>query len=552
MPAKRLYCSSYSSEPICELVVKKLKGLDITKVKKNVAIYMNKSSSELERMLMDSVNTPLKKSKNVIYSKFPGMSKVCNKRTSAMAFNTAKMLGCQLGFVPETYVLPDDLDKVVAALGGNALSSDKKKNSKKNKKDTFIVKPSDGSQGDGIFLTQSFRSIETNLHQDFTKSFIVQKYISRPMKIDGKKFDLRIYVLITRLQPFEMYLCEEGLVRLCSENYNTPTAKNLNNVYSHLTNYSLNKHSKQFKHDKELDQGSKRTLSSFYKSLAAKGINVEELKKKLKVLAINTGKTILPYMIHNCHHFFPGSAVGKSFQILGLDVMIETTSDKSLNLYLLEINSNPSLSIDDVVMPNMLSNIESDIQPSPKFWESGVGLPCHCKNGAKGHVHRISNVDKYVKEKVVTGALLIVLNIKRGKSNCDDNICNLYTQIFQGGEEDEKKGSWNFKIIDLLRRKYEYLVGFSPNDKKKCNWKPLSEFQFRRYVKQNLIVEGKFSLLDASMLFSQAKKKYGMCDFYAFLDITLSGILPQLFDVSDYKEWTEDELKDIVERFALS
>ena len=81
---------------------------------------------------------------------------------------------------------------------------------------------------------------------------------------------------------------------------------------------------KQFKHDKELDQGSKRTLSSFYKSLAAKGINVEELKKKLKVLAINTGKTILPYMIHNCHHFFPGSAVGKSFQILGLDVMIET------------------------------------------------------------------------------------------------------------------------------------------------------------------------------------------------------------------------------------
>jgi hypothetical protein len=53
------------------------------------------------------------------------------------------------------------------------------------------------------------------------------------------------------------------------------------------------------------------------------------------------------------------------------------------------------------------------------------------------------------------------------------------------------------------------------------------------------------------MLFSQAKKKYGVCDFYAFLDITLFGILPQLFDVSDYKEWTKDELEDIVERFAL-
>ena len=79
MAAKRLYCSSYSSEPICEIVVKNLKGLDITKVKKNVSIFMNKSSSELDRMLMDSVNTPLKKSKNVIYSKFPQMSKLCNR-----------------------------------------------------------------------------------------------------------------------------------------------------------------------------------------------------------------------------------------------------------------------------------------------------------------------------------------------------------------------------------------------------------------------------------------------------------------------------------------
>ena len=58
------------------------------------------------------------------------------------------------------------------------------------------------------------------------------------MLIDGFKFDLRVYVAVTSVNPLRLYVYDEGLVRFASERYDT---SNLKNVFSHLTNYSINK-----------------------------------------------------------------------------------------------------------------------------------------------------------------------------------------------------------------------------------------------------------------------------------------------------------------------
>ena len=70
---------------------------------------------------------------------------------------------------------------------------------------------------------------------------LVSEYISNPLLINGKKFDLRIYVCITCANPLRFYIYEDGLVRFATENF-TLSSENMSNRYVHLTNYSVNKH----------------------------------------------------------------------------------------------------------------------------------------------------------------------------------------------------------------------------------------------------------------------------------------------------------------------
>jgi len=49
--------------------------------------------------------------------------------------------------------------------------------------------------------------------------------LADPLMIDGKKFDLRIYVMVTSLggaEPATAFIADEGLVRLCTRDYEKP------------------------------------------------------------------------------------------------------------------------------------------------------------------------------------------------------------------------------------------------------------------------------------------------------------------------------------------
>lgn len=69
-------------------------------------------------------------------------------------------------------------------------------------------------------------------------------YIQNPFLINNLKFDLRIYVLVTSINPLKIYIYEEGLTRFATEPYNID--KNDLNVFTHLTNFSINKKNKNF------------------------------------------------------------------------------------------------------------------------------------------------------------------------------------------------------------------------------------------------------------------------------------------------------------------
>ena len=116
-----------------------------------------------------------------------------------------------------------------------------------------------------------------------------------------------------------------------------------------------------------------------------------------------------------------------------------------------------------------------------------------------------------------------------------------YTQIINEEE------NLSFKILDLFRMKYEEIIGFSARGEN-FRWKPMSEFQFRKYVKKHLECKS-FTLNEASMAFKHTKYKYGKIELEAFLDIMYTKILPRFIDLE--KELNQEKLQKIMKIFGL-
>ncbi len=69
--------------------------------------------------------------------------------------------------------------------------------------------------------------------------------MSNPHLIEGFKYDLRIYALVSGFDPLKIYLFKEGLVRFATQKY-TNSQKSTNLRYVHLTNYSVNKKNEDY------------------------------------------------------------------------------------------------------------------------------------------------------------------------------------------------------------------------------------------------------------------------------------------------------------------
>jgi len=84
-----------------------------------------------------------------------------------------------------------------------------------------------------------------------------------PHIIDGLKYDLRVYVILMGINPLRVYVYKDGLARFATEKYQKPNDKNMKNVFMHLTNFAINKHSENFENNEGVDKddvGSKRSM----------------------------------------------------------------------------------------------------------------------------------------------------------------------------------------------------------------------------------------------------------------------------------------------------
>lgn len=55
----------------------------------------------------------------------------------------------------------------------------------------------------------------------------LSSYVLQPFLIDGFKFDLRVYVLVTSCDPLRVFIHKMGLARFATEPYVEPSGKNI-------------------------------------------------------------------------------------------------------------------------------------------------------------------------------------------------------------------------------------------------------------------------------------------------------------------------------------
>ena len=360
----------------------------------------------------------IKLTDNQILSHFPNFYELTRKDLMAKKIKKYKKYLLKdnkciehLNFLPITYVLPQDMSIFIEEF-------------KRYPNSLWILKPSNKCQDQGITLvnkTSKLKKInfnnktitENNTQITINDTYVISKYIDNPFLIGGKKFDMRIYCLVTSFHPLKAYLYKQGFCRFCNEKFSVDVS-DINNIYMHLTNVAVQK--KYEKYSKS--HGGKFSL--FNLNLYLENLYGYEKAKKcnedIKNVIIGSLQCVQKVMFSDKH----------CFECYGYDILL----DANLKPWLIEINSSPSLSTStkgDFVLKKKLISDFMDIIVTDK-WIDEKGKP---------------GVNTY--NQLTCGNFEVLIyesgNKNNEKSNSDKN-----------GIFDKKKSDKNLKFVNMKKK----------------------------------------------------------------------------------------------------
>lgn len=224
-----------------------------------------------------------------------------------------------LDFIPTTYLLPADYTLFVEEF-------------RRNPNAMWIMKPTARSQGKGIFIINKLAQLKKWSSQSrwaqmpLKEAYVISRYVENPLLIGGRKFDLRIYVLVSSFRPLRVHQYVHGFARFCNKKYSNDIG-DVDNPFIHLTNVAIQKHDVDY-NQRHGGKWHVENLRLYIES--AFGLEASnKLFQSMDQLIINSLKAVQNVMINDRH----------CFECYGYDILI----DQDLKPWLLEVNASPSL-----------------------------------------------------------------------------------------------------------------------------------------------------------------------------------------------------------------
>ena len=226
-------------------------------------------------------------------------------------------------FVFDCWNLPKDYDDLI------------QKATTKYADSTWIVKPTNRGEGSGIVVMDDAEHLKKWKEQfEAIDEVVVQQYMPNPMLINGKKWDLRTYILVTSTNPLRAYMFRDGLTRFATSKFD-PNAKGGGKRTAFLTNTSINK-----KTGAKVDDLTWPfpKLRAHFESI---GQPWEKILRKIEATIVQTLLSAEPSFSRMYRHLKPDFTCAVCYQLLGVDVIM----DDQYVPKVIEINGEPSMQL---------------------------------------------------------------------------------------------------------------------------------------------------------------------------------------------------------------
>merc|ERR1711881_801409 len=241
-------------------------NFDNTYFPKNVSICHYRNHYELTR-------------KNYMVKNLKRLKKQIEKACQTMGQQPVDLID----FFPTTYELPNEYHLFVEEFKKERLmyENSREEEDGSTHMPTWIMKPVGRAQGKGIFLFRKLKDIQDWKRKEIDtqyaannavsrnerqpvdsggvdttcqsgtavkeriamdqgavniETYVVSRYIDNPYLIMGKKFDIRMYVLVTSFSPLVVWMHREGFARFANQRFNLGS---IDNNIVHLTNVAI-------------------------------------------------------------------------------------------------------------------------------------------------------------------------------------------------------------------------------------------------------------------------------------------------------------------------